>query len=75
VRVEQGRSSSPSSAIIDSQSVKTPVGVSQSVSYDAGKEIKGHKRFMTVDTMGLVLPVLVTATSVPEPEARKQVLK
>lgn len=49
--------------------------MSQSVGYDAGKQIKGRKRFMTVDTMGLVLRVLVTAASVPEREGGKQVLK
>jgi putative transposase len=43
------------------------------VGYDAGKQIKGHKRFMTVETMGL--RVLVTAASVPEREGGKQVLK
>jgi len=75
VRVEQGRQPSPSEAIIDSQSVKSAAGVSQSVGYDAGKQIKGRKRFMTVDTMGLVLRVLVTAASVPEREGGKQVLK
>ena len=49
--------------------------MSQSVGYDAGKQIKGRKRFMTVDTMGLVLRVKVTAASVPEREGGKQVLK
>ena len=49
--------------------------VSQSVGYDAGKQIKGRKRFMTVDTLGLVLRVLVTAASVGEREGGKQVLK
>lgn len=73
VRVEQGRSSSPSSAIIDRQSVKSAAGVSQSVGYDAGKQIKGHKRFMTVETMGL--RVLVIAASVPKREGGEQVLK
>jgi len=37
--------------------------------------IIGRKRFMTVDTLGLVLRVLVTAASVGEREAGKQVLK
>lgn len=43
--------------------------------YDAGKQIKGRKQFMTVDTLGLVLRVLVTAARVPEREGAKQVLK
>ncbi len=35
---------------------------------------KGRKRFTTVDTLGLVLRVLVTAASVPERTGGKQVL-
>jgi transposase len=61
-------------AIIDSQSVKSAAMVSQSVGFDAGKKIKGRKRFMTVDTLGLVLRVLVTAASLGEREGGKQVL-
>ncbi len=49
--------------------------VSQSVGFDAGKKIKGRKRFMTVDTLGLVLRVLVSAANVGEREGGKQVLK
>lgn len=49
--------------------------VSESVGFDAGKLIKGRKRFLTVDTLGLVLRVLVTAASVGEREGGKQVLK
>ena len=42
--------------------------VSQAVGYDAGKRLKGRKRFLTVDTLGLVLRVLSTAASVGERE-------
>ncbi len=49
--------------------------VSIAVGYDAGKKIMGRKRFMTVDTLGLVLRVLVTAANVGEREGGKQVLK
>lgn len=49
--------------------------VSQLIGFDAGKKIKGRKRFMTVDTLGLVLRVLVTAANVGEREGGKQVLK
>jgi len=31
--------------------------------YDAGKQIKGRKRFLTVDTLGLILRVYVMAAS------------
>jgi putative transposase len=72
---DQGRQPSPSEAVIDSQSVKSGATVSQDVGFDAGKLIKGCKRFLTVDTLGLVLRVLVTAASVGKREGGKQVLK
>ncbi len=71
----QQRQPSPSEAIIDSQSVKSAAMVSQSVGFDAGKIIIGRKRFMTVDTLGLVLRVLVTSASLGEREGGKKVLK
>jgi len=74
VRIEQERQPSPTEAIIDSQSVKSAAMGHEAVGYDAGKHIKGRKRFMTVDTLGLVLRVLVTAASVGEREGGKQVL-
>lgn len=74
-RIDIERHPSPSDAIIDSQSVKTAAMVSQSVGFDAGKKIKGRKRFMAVDTLGLVLRVLVTAAHVGEREGGKQILK
>ncbi len=66
VRVDAERAASPSEAIIDSQSVKSAAMVTEEVGYDAGKKIKGRKRFMTVDTLGLVLRVLVTSAKMPE---------
>ncbi|MEH2420613.1 MAG: IS5 family transposase [Nostoc sp.] len=74
-RIEIERHPSPSETIIDSQSVKSAAMVSKSVGFDAGKKLKGRKRFMTVDTLGLVLRVLVTAANVGEREGGKQVLK
>lgn len=74
-RIEIERHRCPSEAIIDSQSVKSAAMVSIAVGYDAGKKITGRKRFMTVDTLGLVLRVLVTAANVGEREGGKQVLK
>lgn len=74
-RIEIERHPSPSEAIIDSQSVKSAAMVSQQIGFDAGKKIKGRKRFMTVDTLGLVLRVLVTGADVGEREGGKQVLQ
>ena len=74
-RIEQERHPSPSEAIIDSQSVKSAAMVSQAVGFDNGKLIKGRKRFLSVDTLGLVLRVLVTAANVGERDGGKRVLK
>ncbi len=49
--------------------------VSKEVGFDGGKLLKGRKRFLTVDTLGLVVRVLVTAASVGEREGGKRVLK
>lgn len=74
-RIEMERHKNPSEAIIDSQSVKSAAMVSQNVGFDGGKNIKRRKRFITVDTLGLVLRVLVIATNVAERSGGKQVLK
>ena len=73
-RIDQGRHPSPSEAVLDSQSVKSAAGVHTAVGVDVGKQIKGRKRFTTVDTLGLVLRVLVTAASTPERQGGKVVL-
>lgn len=73
-RIEQGRHPSPSEAIIDSQSVKSAAGVHEAVGYDAGKRIKGRKRFVAVETFGLLLSVWVTAANIPEREGAKSLL-
>ena len=75
VRLDNEREISPSEAIVDSQSVKTAALVSEAVGYDAAKQIKGRKRHLTVDTLGLVLRVFVSAANVGEREGAKQVLK
>ena len=55
----------PSAAVLDSQSVKTTEvgGVKGS---DAGKKVKGRKRHLLVDTLGLVIAVVVTAADVQD---------
>ena len=73
--MDEEREPSPSEAVIDSQSVKSAAMGSSQVGFDAGRLIKGRKRFLTVDTLGLVLRVLVTAVSVGEREGGKRVLK
>ena len=74
-RIEQQRQPSPSEAIIDFHCVKSAAMVSQEVGFDGGKVIKGRKRFLTVDTLGLVLRVLVTSANVGERAGGQRVLK
>lgn len=60
-----GRSVQPTAAVVGAQSVKTSTNVSEtSQGIDAGKKIKGRKRHVITDTLGLVLAVLVTAANV-----------
>jgi transposase len=74
-RIEAGRYPSPSEVALDRQSVKCAAGVHTSVGFDAGKKIKGRKRFLTVDTLGLVLRVFGSAASTPERDGGKKVLQ
>lgn len=52
------KKSTPTVAIIDSQSVRTAEG-GQQRGYDANKKIPGRKRHLAVDTLGLILAVVV----------------
>ncbi|PSP27760.1 MAG: hypothetical protein BRC59_13875 [Cyanobacteria bacterium SW_4_48_29] len=72
-RVIEHREPSPSATILDSQSVKTATPSAVEVGYDAAKRIKGRKRHLLVDSLGLVLMVVVTAASVPERAGAKLV--
>jgi putative transposase len=75
VRLAAGRTSAPTAAIIDSQSVKGSEMIARPRrGYDAGKKINGTKRHIAVDTIGLLLTVLVTAASVQDRDAARPLL-
>lgn len=72
VRRAAGKSIQPSAAALDSQSVKTPEG--GPCGYDAGKNIKGRKRHLLVDTLGLLLAVCVTPASLQDRDGAVELL-
>jgi putative transposase len=73
IRIADGREAEPSAAIIDSQSVKSTESGGD-VGIDGNKNIKGKKRHILVDTLGLLLIVLVTAASTSDTAAGETLL-
>jgi putative transposase len=65
IRIEDGRDLDPSAAVLDSQTVRSDAHGGE-VGYDAAKKTKGRKRFIIVDTLGMLLGVLVVPASMPE---------
>jgi len=73
VRVKEGREPQASAMIIDSQSIKSAEG-GEKIGFDGGKLVKGRKRNLITDTIGLVVLAKVTAANVQDVHAGKQIL-
>jgi putative transposase len=63
MRSKAGRKGEPTVAIMDAQSVKTTLVAGESRGFDAGKKVKGRKRHIAVDTLGLLLAVVIQSAS------------
>jgi putative transposase len=70
-RRQAGRGPQATAAIIDSQSTKTTGVGGPGRGYDGGKRVKGRKRHILVDAMGLLLGVCVHAADVQDREGAR----
>jgi putative transposase len=69
VRLAEGRDEQPSLASIDSQSVRTSENKGAEQGVDGHKRVKGRKRHIVVDTLGMVLNCFVSAANMADIKA------
>lgn len=74
VRQKAGKHKHPTAGCLDSQRVRT-IAIAGIRGFDGAKLIKGRKRHVLVNTLGLLLVVVVTAASLPEREGAKLVFQ
>lgn len=75
LRQKSGRKPTPSAGIIDAQSVKNTLVNCESRGFDAGKRVKGIKRHIIVDTLGLVLAVVIHSAGIQDRDGAIDVIK
>lgn len=72
-RRRQGRHPEPTGGCIDSQSVKAATQPVEDVGFDGNKKVKGRKRHVLTDTLGLILCVVVTAANLDDREGLRRI--
>lgn len=73
LRCQEGRHACPSAVVFDTQSVKAVCG-GEERGFDGYKRLNGRKRFLLVDTLGLLLSVTVLSAKTAETSAAQQAL-
>jgi putative transposase len=73
VRQKAGKRAEPTAAVLDSQSVKS-AEEADARGFDAGKKVKGRKRHLLVDTLGLILVVCISTADIQDRDAAVQML-
>jgi putative transposase len=75
LRVRMKRDPQPSAGVVDSQSVKSTGVGGEDRGYDGGKNVKGRKRHILVDTQGFVLKAKVHSAKTMDYEGIKMLLE
>jgi putative transposase len=75
IRISIGKKPTPSVGIVDSQSVKSCNLCKGDIGYDGGKKIKGRKRHIVVDTLGLIMIIVIHAANIHDSVGAKDVMR
>lgn len=75
VRIGIGKKPTPSVGIVDSQSVKACNFCQGDIGYDGGKKLKGRKRHIVVDTLGLIMVIVIHAANIHDSVGAKAVMR
>jgi len=75
IRIRIGKKPTPSVGIVDSQSVKSCNLCEGDIGFDGGKKIKGRKRHIVVDTLGMVMIIVIHAANIHDSIGAKEVMR